>query len=86
LHLSIQATNFFSNVGDILYVLFLRCALIVDHAKAFVDTHFPGRHTLIKGNSVETVEKYANGHFSDIPLRDCIEMRDWRNPDPRIQC
>jgi predicted O-methyltransferase YrrM len=63
----------------------------VDHAKAFVDTHFPGRHTLIKGNSVETVEKYANdnrarcgdknafdlifidgGHFSDIPLRDCI--------------
>ena len=63
----------------------------VDHAKAFVDAQFPGRHTLIKGNSVETVEKYANdnkarcgdknafdmmfidgGHFSDIPLRDCI--------------
>ena len=31
----------------------------VDHAKTFVDSHFPGRHTLIKGNSVETVAKYA---------------------------
>jgi hypothetical protein len=59
----------------------------VDHAKAFVDARFPGRHTLIKGNSVETVAKYADehrgdapfdlmfvdgGHFGDIPLRDCI--------------
>ena len=59
----------------------------VDHAKAFVDSQFPGRHTLIKGNSVETVAKYADdhrddapfdlmfidgGHFGDIPLRDCI--------------
>lgn len=59
----------------------------VDHAKAFVDARFPGRHTLIKGNSVEMVAKYADehrgdapfdlmfvdgGHFGDIPLRDCI--------------
>jgi len=30
----------------------------VDHAKAFVDARFAGRHTLIKGNSIETVAKY----------------------------
>jgi len=58
----------------------------VDNAKVFVDANFPGRHTLIKGNSLDTVRTYATqhpdetfdvifidgGHFTDVPLHDAI--------------
>ena len=58
----------------------------VDNAKAFVDATFPGRHTLIKGNSLDTVRTYATehpdesfdvifidgGHYTDVPLHDAI--------------
>tara|TARA_B100000482_G_scaffold189610_1_gene171314 strand:- start:265 stop:921 length:657 start_codon:yes stop_codon:yes gene_type:complete len=30
--------------------------------KNFIDKKFPGRHTLIKGNSLESVPKYASDH------------------------
>lgn len=29
-------------------------------AKRFIDTYFPGRHTLIVGNSMTTINNYAN--------------------------
>ena len=40
----------------------------VDHAKAFVDTMFAGRHTLIKGNSIETVAKYIADNKANAKL------------------
>jgi len=58
----------------------------VDNAKVFVDATFPNRHTLIKGNSLEMIPKYAEehpnetfdvifidgGHYTDVPLQDLI--------------
>lgn len=58
----------------------------VDNAKLFVDATFPGRHTLIKGNSLEMIPKYGSehpnetfdvifidgGHYTDVPLQDLI--------------
>ena len=35
--------------------------------KKYIDEHFPGRHTLIKGNSVQTVPEYT---------KDCTERYD----------
>jgi predicted O-methyltransferase YrrM len=58
----------------------------VDNAKVFVDQTFPGRHTLIKGNSLDTIRTYSThnpndtfdiifidgGHYTDVPLHDTI--------------
>lgn len=40
----------------------------VHQAKAVIDKHFPGRHTLIVGNSTETVPAYLATHANDFDL------------------
>jgi predicted O-methyltransferase YrrM len=56
----------------------------VAHAKAYIDATYPGRHTLILGNSMETVPAYAaanpgaifdlffidGGHYAPVPAAD----------------
>jgi predicted O-methyltransferase YrrM len=56
----------------------------VAHAKAYIDATYPGRHTLILGNSMETLPAYAaanpgatfdlffidGGHYAPVPAAD----------------
>jgi len=37
----------------------------VTHAKEYMDQHYPGRHTLILGDSKETIPTYIQTHYND---------------------